>query len=115
MASKNISFKYKNKKINISARKCLPSSFGLMFRTRNTKPCLFEFNNPQKFKLTSLFVFFNFIVIWLDKNKKVLDIRKIKPFTFCISSQKNFSKVLEIPINKKNNDFIKILVGDRKI
>jgi len=115
MVSEKVSFDYRGKRINLTARKCGVFNFGLMFRTKNTKPCLFEFNKPQRFRLTSLFVFFDFIVLWLNEHNEVTDMRKINPFTFSISTKKEFSSIVEIPINDKYRNLVRILVGNRKI
>jgi uncharacterized membrane protein (UPF0127 family) len=86
---------------------------GLMFRGKNTAPnLLFKFNNPSA--LHSFFVFFDFLVIWLDDKNNVLDYRIIKPFHFYEFSKTNFSKIIEIPLNNKNKklvaDFFKFVV-----
>ena len=118
MVSKKVSFNYRGKKIELTARRCGVFNLGLMFRTRNTKPCLFEFNHPEKFKLTALFVFFPFLVVWLDGDNNVLDIREIKPFTFSISARVSFVRIAEIPLGgnyKYLTEKMRIPDGDRKI
>ena len=109
---KRVGFKIKGKKIYIGARKCGFFNSGLMFRTSNTMPCLFEFNEPIKFKITSFFVFFPFVAIWLDKRNGIIRIKKVKPFTFAEYPGKPFSKLLEIPVNRRYEEKIKLLVGD---
>ena len=75
---------------------------GLMFsRRENAKALLFEFPRSVKFHLTSLFVFFPFVVVWLDEENKVIEVRKIKPFVFEIPFSNSYRKILEIPVNKK--------------
>lgn len=112
MVKKRIGFLYKGKKFKIKARKCGFFSFGLMFRSRNTMSCLFEFKKDSKFKISSLFVFFPFVAIWLGEKNKIVDFRVVKPFNFAISSKKPFKKLVEIPINKRYDGLIKLLVGD---
>jgi len=107
-----ISFNYKGKKHFIDVKKVKKSSFGLMFKSKKTKPLLFSFDKPSNFKITSLFVFFEFVAIWMDENNKIIEIKKIKPFTISIKPKKSFKKLIEIPINDKNKDIIKLLVGD---
>jgi len=75
--------------------------FGLMFRTRKTKPLLFEFNQATRMAIHSLFVFFPFNAIWLDENNKIIEQRVVRPFTFSICPRKPFRKLIEIPISKK--------------
>lgn len=103
------SFKYKNKKFKIHVKKLswFGKGIGLMFSFRKkAKALLFEFNKSTKIGFTSLFVFFPFIIIWLDNENNVLDFRKIKPFTFDISSRKSYKKVLEIPFNNTYEEII---------
>ena len=108
---KKISFNYKGKKFNIAAKPCRFFSPGLIFRTRNTEPCLFEFKEPTRFKISSLFVFFPFIAVWLDGKDKVIEIKKIRPFTFSAGIKEPFYKIVEIPLSDNYKKF-KFLVGD---
>ena len=77
---------------------------GLMFRRKNkAKPILFKFNKPAS--LHSLFVFFNFLAIWLDDKNRIVDIKLVKPFSFHVNSKKNYTQILEIPLSD-NYSFI---------
>lgn len=97
--------------LSVKKLKGLEKGIGLMFSLRKrAKALLFEFNNPQKINLHSLFVFFPFLVLWLDKENNVLDFKMAKPFRFNISSTKPYSKIIEIPLNSKYRNLIKILV-----
>jgi len=112
---KNISFKIKNKKIEIYAKQCNPLEkiFGLMFKSRkNAKALLFEFNKPVRLRIHSFFVFFPFVAVWLDNKDKIIKIKKIKPFVFSEYPGKSFSKLLEIPLNGTYLKKVKLLVGD---
>lgn len=62
---------------------------------------LFDFNKPTRMAIHSLFVFFSFVSVWLDDKNNVIELRKVKPFTFFVRPQKNFHKLVEIPINNK--------------
>jgi len=70
---------------------------GLMFRTRKTKPLLFEFKKDTRMAIHSFFVFFPFKAIWLDKENRIIEQRTVKPFTFCARPRKAFRKLIEIP------------------
>jgi len=71
---------------------------GLVFRSREKAPALlFETKNS----LHSFFVFFPFVVLWIDDKNNVVDYKLVKPFKFYINSGKKFNKIVEIPINKK--------------
>lgn len=111
---KNITFTFNNKKINLLVNKCnsLQKITGLMFKTKNTQALLFEFSKTNM-TIHSFFVFFPFYAIWLDENNKIIEIKKVKPFTFHIKPRKPFTKLIEIPINNKYKELIEIL--DSKI
>jgi uncharacterized membrane protein (UPF0127 family) len=83
---------------------------GLMFRTSKTENLLFGFSREgnKGRQLTAWFVFFPFYALWLDKNQKVVDIRHIKPWEFYIHTPKNFSSILEFPVNLRNRKLIAI-------
>lgn len=89
---------------------------GLMFcRREKADSLLFEFKKLTKIKMHSCFVFFPFLVIWLDNKNKVLDLKIVKPFKLNIFSWKDSQKIVEIPINKKYKKITELLVGHRKI
>jgi len=106
---------YKKRKISLELKKVgfFQKGWGLMFsRRENAKALLFNFKKPVSFVLTSLFVFFPFIAIWIDKNNEIIDVRVIKPFKFSIVCSKKFKKLIEIPINKKYDEVLRLLVGN---
>lgn len=110
--------KIKNKKINLGdVRKVsgLEEGIGLMFsRREKARILLFEFQKPTKLRIHSLFVFFPFIAIWLDKENKVVDIKKVNPFTFAVSSKKPFFRLVEIPINKRYEGLVSTFIDDER-
>lgn len=107
-----IKFKMKNQTFELDAKKASKYSKGLMFCSRDTKSRMFSFNKPVDFKITSLFVFFPFVAVWLNKEGKVIEIKRVEPFTFSIKCKERFSKLVEIPVNKSNKEIIELLVGD---
>ncbi|MDP3986647.1 MAG: DUF192 domain-containing protein [Nanoarchaeota archaeon] len=109
---KKISFSRRGKKFSLSCRECGFFSFGLMFRTRETKPCVFKFGEPTKFKISSLFVFFPFLAVWLDGKNEVIEIRRINPFNLFVPFERSYATLVEIPLNKKNSGIVDSLVGD---
>ena len=115
MKKKKICLKHKGKKIclNVLVISWWMSWLGLMFKRKDrAKPLLFDFfKKDVKVRFHSFFVFFPFYIIWLDDKNKVLEIRKINPFNLWILPSVKFRKVLEIPINGKYDDKIKLLVG----
>lgn len=51
-----------------------------------------------------LFVFFSIDVLWLDKNKRVVDIRRnVKPFTFLIVPKRPAKYIIELKKGMTNN------------
>ncbi len=115
MREKRIGLEYKNKKFEIILEECnwFKKISGLTFtRREKAKALLFDFKKPVKWNFHSLFVFFPFIAIWLDGNNKIISIKNVKPFICNLSPKKLFEKVIEIPINRRYNKIIKLLVDD---
>ena len=96
------------KEIEIPVKKVGKGSFGLMFKFNSERAdnLLFEFKKGTGLAITSLFVFFPFLAVWLDEKNRVLEVRKVGPFRSSISARKKFRKLVEIPLNRKNLDII---------
>ena len=111
-----MNIKKEDKRINIGKVKkvnCIGKVVGLMFsRRQKANSLLFEFKKPTKMKIHSFFVFFPFLAIWTDDKNNVLALKEVKPFKLSIGIKKSFSKLVEIPINKKYKKAIELLVGD---
>jgi len=71
---------------------------------------LFTFKKDSYTSLHSWFVFFPFLVLWLDENKNVIDKKVVMPFTTVILPKKKFTHVIELPFNVGNTELINILV-----
>ncbi len=101
-----------DKKINIGKVKRVNwfgKVIGFMFSRREKADILlFEFKKPTKMKIHSYFVFFPFLAIWLDEKNKVIALKEVKPFKLSFGIKRSFSKLVEIPINKKNKDIVEI-------
>ncbi|MDP4039574.1 MAG: DUF192 domain-containing protein [Candidatus Pacearchaeota archaeon] len=104
---------YKNKKLEIDAKlvRFWEMGIGLTFKRRGTRNLLFEFYKDCRVAITSLFVFFPFLIIWLDEKNNVLEHQVVSPFKFRVIPKKNFRKFLEIPINERNKEIIGFFVG----
>ncbi len=118
--TKKISFNYRKKNIGLDVRVCgfFEKFSGLMFKKKQkAEALLFEFKNSNNTKIHSFFVFFSFVAVWLDKEGRVLGVRKVKPFriSVSVSGNKNFTRLVEIPFNNKYSKTVKFLVGKRKI
>ena len=114
--SEKLRLKYSGKSLNLKIKRTnlFSKFFGLMFRSSETENLLFDFAKDCKIRIHSFFVFFSFIAIWLDEGGEVIALRRVRPFDFNLSSKKSFSKVIEIPINKRYSKLIGSLVGDTK-
>jgi len=86
-----------------------------MFRKKQTNNLLFSFSEDINHALTSWFVFFPFIAIWLDSDDKLIEFRIIKPFTTAVKTDKKFRKVVELPLNRDNMRLVHFLVGKGKV
>ena len=106
-------FNYKGKKIEIDLKKCegFEKMWGLMFtRRENASNLLFEFNKSVAVPIHSFFCG-KFIAIWLDEENKVIEIKEVVPWKFSVLPSRKFKKLIEVPINKKNKEIIKILLN----
>ncbi|MBU1129152.1 MAG: DUF192 domain-containing protein [Nanoarchaeota archaeon] len=106
-----------SKEIEIKVEKCrfFRKAFGLMFtRREKAKALLFEFSKQVDFHLTSLFVFFPFVCVWLNEKNEVLDLKIVKPFKFSVPYSKNYFKIVEIPISSHYKEIIQNIVGEEK-
>jgi len=108
---------YKKRGVDVSIKETgfFGKSFGLMFKGRDTENLLFVFGKSSRAVLTSLFVFFPFIAVWLNSKNIVVDWRFVRPFSMVISTTKKFEKIIEIPINYQNRKVIEFFVDDGKI
>jgi len=109
--------KIKGKEIEVQKCNTLFSKIrGLMFRDKEKAPAilLFDFKKPRRLKIHSFFCH-KFFAVWLDEKNKIIDMKVVKPWRLSISSRKQYSKLVEIPINKRYKEIIQILVGTRKV
>jgi uncharacterized membrane protein (UPF0127 family) len=114
---RKFSFFAKGKEFFVQARECsiMRKGFGLMFRKKTTDNLIFSFNTDDKRTFTGTFVFFSFLIIWLDNNNKVISCKFVKPFSTAILAPKKFRKTLELPLNEGNSKIIEYLVGKANI
>jgi len=88
--------RFGNKKINIDVKKS-SGIRGLMFRKKETDALIFTCRGG----IHSLFVFFPFLCLWLDEENKIVDWKIVKPWSRFVCSDKDFVRVLEVPINDR--------------
>jgi uncharacterized membrane protein (UPF0127 family) len=61
----------------------LSKGMGLMFRPKTKDGYIFEFDNVINLNFHTCFMFFNIDMIFLDENKRVVQIeRNVKPYEF---------------------------------
>lgn len=77
---------------------------GLMFKDINSENLLFDFEREGRYGIHSVFVFVDFLALWLDSDDKVVDYKVVNPFTFHVCPEKKFKKLIEIPLNNKNKE-----------
>ena len=60
-----------------------------MFSRKQSESLIFKFNEEKTISLHMFFVFYSIDVLFLDKNKIVVDTKEnFKPFSFCKSKKK---------------------------
>lgn len=100
------------KKKEIKAELCegLSSVIGFMFHFSPHHAKVLSFKEEKKISLHMLFVFFPLLAIFLDSRKKVVDTKKLKPFTF-YTSPKKAKYVVEIPLSLVSG--LRLSIGDK--
>lgn len=82
---------------------------GLMFRASFEKPIVFVFNSAARHAIHALFVFFEFDAVFLDEEKKVVDIaERVKPFALLVVPKKKSRFLVEFPAGWVKRKKIKI-------
>lgn len=84
-------------------------AFGLMFHKKITNTgYVFVFDTARRIDLHMFFVFFKIDLVFLDKNKKVIEIKEgFKPFTTYYSKEKAMY-LIELPSGKVKDSKTKI-------
>ena len=114
---KAIGLKYRKKSFKIETFVCdgIWKFLGLMFtRRENARALLFHFEKSKKWAIHSYFVFFPLVAVWLDRRNKIIELKIIKPFIPLIRPKKPFNTLVEIPVNKKYQRIVRLLVGGHK-
>jgi uncharacterized membrane protein (UPF0127 family) len=111
-----INIKLKNNKIKLNVYKLseVGKFIGLMFKSRGCKNLMFNFNSPGRWSIHSFFVFFDFMAIWVDDKNNVINWKIVKPFTFKVTPKKEFSTLIELPLNEMNKKLIRYIVDKGK-
>ena len=103
----------KNKTISNNVKHCnnfFSRGIGLMFSKSSNKSLIFNFKKEKIIPLHMFFVFYPIDVLFLNSNKKVVDMKQeFKPFTI-YTSKKRVKYVLELPV--KTIDMTNTLLND---
>lgn len=87
---------------------------GLMFSRRKTPIRLFSYGSYRRVPIHSWFVFYSFLIVWLDSKNRVIEWRVVKPFTSCVLPKRKARAFLEIPLDDKYSRELKFIVGKRQ-
>ena len=118
MKTERITLKKGNKRISINAKVACSiwKGIGLMFsRREKARILVFKFRKPTRMAIHSLFVFFPFIAVWTGSDGKVMEIRRVNPFSGYVCPSKPFISLVEIPLSRKYKKIIQNIVGKGKI
>ena len=110
-----LNFKEKNIEIPVQKLGFFGRYIGLMFKSKNTKNLLFEFKNNTRNRIHSFFVFFPFIILWLNEKNQVLEWKIVSPFSLAIKPRNEFRRFIEVPFNIPNKKIIKFFVGRKDL
>ena len=102
----------KTKKTVVSSKVTVNKSFiskaiGLMF-SKNPKTLIFHFNKEKKVPLHMFFVFFPIDVLFVNKDKKIVEIKEnFKPWAF-YNTKSKAQYVIELPTQSINKSKTKV-------
>ena len=82
---------------------------GLMFGDSKASALLFEFPKPTRQAIHSLFCP-DFLAIWLDEENKIIEYKLVLGNKLSIIPEKEFSKLIEIPLNEKYSQVTKLFI-----
>jgi uncharacterized membrane protein (UPF0127 family) len=104
-------FNFKGKRFELDLKVCrgFGRVWGLMFKSsENANALLFKFKKNKMRAIHSLFCP-EFVAIWLNGENKVIEVRKISPWKFSIIPSRDFTKLIEIPVNEKYEEVLEII------
>ncbi len=107
--------KSKNKEIVGGVKLCKSvwsRAKGLMFSKKIVdKGLVFVFDKERRWGIHMLFVFFLIDVLWLDKDRKVVDFREgVRPFVISAKPKEKASYIIELPVGSVKKGGVE--VGD---
>ena len=101
----------RKRKLEVNVKICtdiFSQSIGLMFSKKKNNALIFKFNAEKIIPLHMFFVFYPIDVLFLDKRKTVVELKKnFRPFTF-YTPKKKAMYVLEMPAGTINKSKTKL-------
>lgn len=83
---------------------------GLMFeRYEKAKPVIFEFRKNVRKALHTFFCSFPILVLWLNKNGKIINYQAVNTWNSFVVIKGKFSSIIEIPLTKV--EYLKFKAG----
>lgn len=89
-----------------TATNIFSQALGLMFRTR-IEPLCFIFRKEKIHAIHSFFVFSPFEAIYLDADRRVVELRHVKPFRLNIRNKQPAKYLIEAPVGWARRNKIK--------
>jgi len=110
-----VKLNYKRKKIEFEVDRAegIKKFTGLMLKKPNTNALLFEFENETRQAIHSFFCP-DFLALWLDKNNKIIEYKLILGNKLSVRPKKKFTKLLEIPLNKKYSTLVNFFITSKE-
>ncbi len=87
---------------------------GLMFSRRKTPIRFFSYSSDRKVPIHSWFVFYDFLIVWMDSENKIVSWKVVKPFTSLVLPTIDCRAFIEIPIDGKYRKELEFVVGKRQ-
>lgn len=100
----------KKRKLSVQFCRGFAAALGFMFHFSSDYAKVLAFKKEQKISLHMFFVFFPLLAVFLDKNKRIVEIKKLLPFTF-YNCGKMAKYVVEVPYPLASK--FKVRFGDK--
>ncbi len=97
---------YKIFDVDVKRMNFFTQFIGLMFTSKNAKIRLFSYSKDSKIMIHSWFIYYPFLIIWLNRKKRIVGWKKVFPFNSCVVPPKKFRHFVEIPFNSSNKKIL---------
>ncbi len=106
---------WKSIDISVFPQNFFTQFIGLMFSSSKTSIRLFSYKCDKMIRIHSFFVFYSFVIVWLDSKNKVIGHKIVRPFTASVEPPRKFRSFIEIPLDDKYSKEVRFIVGKAKI